>query len=297
MRMTRVGCLEQHIARPGVHQGGEHLVHIDVADMWPFVVAPADMNPHPRRIDVPKRVVQRLDMHAGDLDEFIIAEVGEQHMAGQRQVRTIKLQVETCCHNGFVFRLHRIGQCRQIGFARGIMLVLQKQRDHTRRGGIHKAARCAMRRHARLQIVDVSLKFALPFRRHLTSAHGTGILRRAAGVGEALKKAWELLQVGWGVPRAVAGKAGVAILHIGGVGDFRGFPIGHDVDTGLDLSAHGLVTGRRHAPVKTGLVIGLAIFTGKDEIHHILGTWQRADMACQNFRHQFLPRRSTAGNS
>ena len=148
--------------------------------MRPLVIAPADVNPHTGRIDVAKRVVQRLDMHGRDLNELVVAEISEQHMARERKVRTVELQIEAGTDNGLVFLLHRIGQRREIGLARGVVLVLQEQRDHTRRSRIHKAASGTMRCHAGLQIVDVGLQFALSLGGHFAGAHRAGILRRAA---------------------------------------------------------------------------------------------------------------------
>ena len=58
MGMARIRCLEQQIAGAGFHQRAEALVHVDVADVWSLVIAPADVNPHAGRIDVAKGVVE-----------------------------------------------------------------------------------------------------------------------------------------------------------------------------------------------------------------------------------------------
>ena len=281
MSVTRVRRLEKNIARACAHERSEHLVHIDVADMWAFIIAPADMHTHIRRVDIAKRVVQRLDMHLGDSDKLIIAKVFKQHMARQREVRAVELKIETGTDDGFIFLLHRIGKRREIGFAGLVMLVLQEQRNHPGRRCIHESPFCAMGFHAGFQVCDVGHQFLLPLGTDLARAHRAGILRRAAGISEPLEEAREHLQIARSVPRAVTGEACVAILDVGGVRNLRGLAIRHDIDPGIDLAAHGFRTGAGHAGVETLLIEGFLSFTGKDEVDHVLCSWKRADMAGQ----------------
>ncbi len=106
--------------------------------MRAFVIAPADVDAHLFGGQIGQRVVQRLDMGVGDLDEVGVGKVGEQHVPRQRQIGAVELQVEPGGDDGFVFRLHGVGQRGQIGLARGIEIVLQKERDHAGRGGVHE---------------------------------------------------------------------------------------------------------------------------------------------------------------
>ena len=91
--VARVGGFEKHIARFRVHQHGKHFVHINIATVRPFVIAPADVHPHLILRDIRQRMIQRIDVHLCDFDEFIIRELGEQHMPRQGEIRTIQLQI------------------------------------------------------------------------------------------------------------------------------------------------------------------------------------------------------------
>ena len=71
-------------------------------------------------------MVQGLDMGIRDFQEFIIAEIGKQHMTGECEVGAIKLQIQSGGDDGFVFRLHRIGERSEVLIAAGIEIVLQK---------------------------------------------------------------------------------------------------------------------------------------------------------------------------
>ena len=89
-----VGGLEEEVAGADLHQDREDLGHVDVADVRALVVAPADVDADAVLGDAVERVVQRLDMGLGDLDELVVGEVGEQHVPRQREVGAVELQVE-----------------------------------------------------------------------------------------------------------------------------------------------------------------------------------------------------------
>ena len=48
--------------------------------MGPFIITPADMQPHFVFGNIDQCVVQRFDMAGGNFDKFGVAEIGEQHV-------------------------------------------------------------------------------------------------------------------------------------------------------------------------------------------------------------------------
>jgi hypothetical protein len=282
MAVAGVGRLEQHVARLGRHQRVEHLGHGDVADMGPLVVAPADVDAHPVLRHVLKRVVQRLDMGGRDLHELLVGQVREQHVAAEREVGAIELQVEASGHDGLVFLLHRIGERGEIGLPRRVVIILQEQADNAGACGVHEAPFDPVRLHRGLQIRDILPQFALALRFHLSDAHGAGVFRRSAVFRQSFQEAGEQLQVSGCVSRTVAVKAGIPILHVGRVGDFRCFAIGNNIDSSRILFRNGFRDRFGHRSVKISFGIGFLPFPGKDEIHDLLRARQASDMRGQD---------------
>mmetsp|Transcript_27498 Transcript_27498/g.50847 ORF Transcript_27498/g.50847 Transcript_27498/m.50847 type:complete len:293 (+) Transcript_27498:4469-5347(+) len=256
--------------------------------MRPLIVAPADMHPDLVGGNIRKRMVQCLHMGVCNLDELGICQVGKKHMAAERQVRTVQLQVQTRAHNRFIFRLHRISQSRQISVAGRIKIILQEKRNHTGGRRIHKPPRGPMFGHGRLEVGNILLKLTLPFAAHCTCAHGARVFGRSAIIGEALEKAGELFQISGRIAGAVTGKPGVAILDIRRIADLGGLPIADNVDTCGDLFGNGVRHGTGHGGIKRGLVIGLFTFAGKDEIDDLLGPGQTAHMGCEDCQRALL---------
>jgi hypothetical protein len=128
-------------------------------------------------------------MGGRDLHEVIVRKVGEEHVARQREVGAIELQVETGGHDGLVFRLHRVGERGEVGVPRGVMLVLQEQADHTGARGVHEAPLDAMGPHRGLQIRDILPQLALPPGFHLADASGPGEPRRAVVILQSFQEA------------------------------------------------------------------------------------------------------------
>ena len=71
--------------------------------------------------------------------------------------------------------------------------------------------------------------------------------------GEALQEAWEQLQVGGGVARAVAVKPGVTVFDISGIADLGGFAVRDDANPRIHLFLNGFRDGPRHGRVKVSL--------------------------------------------
>ena len=57
--------------------------------MRTFIVAPANVDPNPCWIDVTKRMIERLNMHVGNFQKLIIAQIAEKHMPRQGKVRAV----------------------------------------------------------------------------------------------------------------------------------------------------------------------------------------------------------------
>ena len=108
--------------------------------------------------------------------------------------------------------------------------------------------------------------------------------------GNALEEAREQLQVPRSVSFTVAGKSGVSVLDVGGVGDLRGLAIGHDVDSGFGLPPNGFGALLGHAGCKVVGVIGLSTLAGEDEVDRALAARQRADVGGCDSGHAALLR-------
>ncbi len=198
--VTGVRGLEQDIAGARLHQGGQHLGHIDVADMRAFVVSPADMYAQMVLRQPRQRIVQRLDMQFGDADEGIVVEIGKQHVARQGEVGAVDLQVEARFEDRAILVAHGGGEGREIPLARGVEIVRQEERDDAGRGRVHEAACDSVLFHCGLEIVDILIQFVLPAGADGAGASGAGVFRCAALPGEAVEEGGEQLEVGGGVP-------------------------------------------------------------------------------------------------
>src|SRR5262249_11503953 len=76
----------------------------------------ANVHAHALGRDVSDRVVERLDVSGDHLAEFFQAQMGEYHVAAERQVRAVELQHEAGVHDGAVFARHHVGEGVEIGF-------------------------------------------------------------------------------------------------------------------------------------------------------------------------------------
>ncbi len=101
-------------------------------------------------------------------------------------------------------------------------------------------------------------------------------MRRAAVIGETFKKAWEHLEIGWRIARAVAVKAGVAVLDVGCVADLGGFTVRDDIDPRGGLFADQHCNVISHDFIKFLKVIVLASLSGEELVDDLLRTGQTA---------------------
>src|SRR5262249_29525296 len=95
---------------------------------------PANVHAHALGRNVSDRVVERLDVGGDHLAEFLEAQMGEHHVAAERQVRTVELQHEAGVLDGAVLARHHVGERVEVGFIAWVVLVLEVARDLSRRG-------------------------------------------------------------------------------------------------------------------------------------------------------------------
>jgi hypothetical protein len=117
--MARVGELDRERANLGPGQHRQDVGQRHVVDVRPVVVAPAAMERMRFARNASQGLVQRGDVHLGDLDELGDALVLKERGAFQRQVGRIDLQDEVArrsaripCASGAPARRHRLRGCR-----------------------------------------------------------------------------------------------------------------------------------------------------------------------------------------
>src|SRR6267143_4301608 len=75
--VARIGALEGQGLGLGLQRDRQELAQRDVPVVRPLVIAPAEVQPHAVRRDVAERVVERLDVGRGDLQERRVGHLGE----------------------------------------------------------------------------------------------------------------------------------------------------------------------------------------------------------------------------
>src|SRR5882672_4684407 len=92
--VTRVRALEGQGLGPRLQGDRQELSQRDIPVMRPLVVAPAEVKANAIGGNVAQRMVERLDVGLGDLQELGVAQVGEREMPPHGQVRTVDLEDE-----------------------------------------------------------------------------------------------------------------------------------------------------------------------------------------------------------
>ena len=90
--VARIGELDRERAGVGLVEHRQHLRERDVVDVRAFPVAPADMQPPAVARNALAGLVDRREMHLGDLDEALVGLVLEHHHAFHREIGRIDLQ-------------------------------------------------------------------------------------------------------------------------------------------------------------------------------------------------------------
>ena len=113
-------------------------------------------------------------------------------------------------------------------------------------------------------------------------AFGAPVGGRTAAGRLALKKSGIFLQIGGRTPRAVALKAGNAVLDVGGVADLAHFAVADHVHTGLALLRHDRIHCFGQQGMARRRLHPLALFLCEHHVRDRLGTRQAAYMRSEN---------------
>jgi hypothetical protein len=184
--------------------------------------------------DVAGGVADRFDVQAGARTEVV--EALAEHVAAHRQVRAVELEHDARPVDLVVLDLHRVGQREHVLLVRGVMPVLEEDRDNAgRRGGQEcvldvGAVECVLQiGDVRAHSVETSVGDRPDARRHgeVDAAH------------DAPHVLGELGHIG-GQPRhaGLAAEAVEALLDVRRVSDLALLAIVDNADAGLDLTPH-----------------------------------------------------------
>ena len=185
-----------------VVDGGE----LDVADMRPLVIAPAEVKPRRLGGDVLEGCVQRLHLPLGMGDEGLVALVRVHHVSAHGEIGTVELDHEAGRVDRLVFRAHDGGERLQVGVLARIVPVGLEHRDHARRGRVHETRERARARERRAHVGEVLLQ-----RRFVLDADLAGAEGALDFGGLALGR--DALQVGNGGAKLVHGSGGIVSLR------------------------------------------------------------------------------------
>ncbi len=254
----------------------------NVVVVRPRIVAPAQVHADLLRGNVHERPVERFDVQLHALAKAGEVEISELRVPPHREVRAVDLQRDARGGDGLVLVPHRLGDREDVLFVRPVVVVLEEERGHARRGRGQKTAGRAVCFQRGLQPLGVDAR-----RFHVAHADrpvASGRLamfparvRGHAGLG---------LREGLDVLEHVRRRGGTAeavqpILDISGVARLSPFAVVDDVDPGLRLFRDRFVDGAAHALDLGGMIHGRAVFAGPHHLFQIVGPRQAADMGSQ----------------
>ena len=99
--------------------------------MGALVVAPADVHADSFLGDITKRVIEGTSTCPSAASTKVrVGQIAVDDVAGERQVGAVELEIEPRLDDCFVLTLHRIGERREIVFARGVVFVGEELGDH-----------------------------------------------------------------------------------------------------------------------------------------------------------------------
>src|SRR5208282_6127361 len=105
-----------------------------------LVVAPTYVHAELLGWNVCERVVERLDVQAQALAEFLERETCILDMAAHGQIGAIDLQHDAGLGHRLVLVAHGVRNGEEIRLLARVMVVPEEERYHTRRGGTHEGA-------------------------------------------------------------------------------------------------------------------------------------------------------------
>src|SRR2546427_2297028 len=247
--VTPVRALEGQGLGPRLQGDRQELSQRDIPVMRPLVVAPAEVKANAVGGNVAQRMVERLDIGLGDLQELGVAQIGEREMPPHGEVGAVHLQHEPGPMNRVVLLLHDVDQARQIRFTSRVVLVLQEVRDDPRRGRRHKCLGRLGPGQSRAQVGDVLLhrRPVLPVDR--------AVARRTRYRRAPFAPRGRLGKVGPVRPnrdRRLSAEPGESMPHVGRVADLPLLAVVDDVHARFHLLPDDIGDGTAHARLEGG---------------------------------------------
>ena len=281
MLVARVAGLEQQPGGLGLHQGGQDCCHFDIAVVWAFIIAPADVHPDPVCCDIAQCMIEHRDMLADKQQIIGIAAILVHHMAAQTEVGAIELQDQARADNCLIFGPHRLSQSLKIVVLRGVVLIGLKQRDDPWRGRIHETTVRLVRRQCGLQMRQVFRQRRQCFGRDWPDAFGAAIGRRATAFALPAHERGKCLKIGWRRALTIPIEAGDPVLDIGCIADLRHLTIRDQINPRFDLARHCIAHRSANHRIELGGINCFAAFLSEHEIGHGGRARQRTDVSGQ----------------
>ncbi len=273
--VTWVASFERDGAWARAEHDVDDVLERNVEVVRALVVAPAQVHAQLLGRDAGHGVVQCLHLLANLAAELLRGKADvRSDVAAHGQVRAVQLEDEASAHDGFVLRLHSVGQGRQVGLVGGVVSVLQKVRDDTGRCRRHEGIRrlhSTKRLERGFEISDVSLDCVRILQPHRSGAswrlqvHQAGILAHAL---EVFRKVVPLCPVS---RRPLTLEAGQAVLDVVGVAWLPHFPVADDLHIGLDLLLDDFGRCGSDAILQPGLVYRLPLLLVEHHLDQVSG--------------------------
>jgi hypothetical protein len=184
-----IGRFEQQGRGLGAHQRRQDHRHLDIAMMRAFVIAPADMHPHPVGGHVAQCVVENLHVTGNPLEILLVAAVLVHHVPAEAEIGAVELEVVAGSDDGFIFRAHRFGERFEIGIVVGIEIVRLEESDHSGGGGVHERPRRTMSLECARETAQIVRERLAGRRRDRPDAARPAVGRRAAALACRSRKA------------------------------------------------------------------------------------------------------------
>ena len=294
MGMPRVGGLERDRLRLSLQDDRQDLLQWNVEVVRALVVAPAQMQPRRTGRHIRQRVVERLDLLFGLLEEFRFGQILEAGVARHREVGAVELHHDAGAGDGLVFLPHGIGDGADIGGVGRIVAIGLERGDHARGGRRHERIGRLRRRDRRLEVGNVLLHRVVVADLDVTDAAQPAEHHRADELHHALAEIGIIRHVAIRFRRErLAAETGEALLDVGRVADLAGLAVTDDIDADRHLVRDDLAHRLRDLAIEIGMIVGLVLILLHQQIDQRLRPRQAADMGRQDAiraeLHGFLP--------
>ena len=137
--VARIGGLDADRLHPRLERDVDDLGHRQIVGVRPFVIAPADVQPHAVGRQPFDRAVERGDIALGDFAaEFVVGQVAVLVVAARAEIGAVDLQHEAGFDDGAVFDFQHFGERVDVGFFGRVMQVDDEARQDSRRRRGHE---------------------------------------------------------------------------------------------------------------------------------------------------------------